>query len=667
MPDSSNIDNADAPQLAAANPAADVVGAENLETVLVAPGLGPEVAQADGGIMPDLTLLKLEELLNLDPTDDSSPAGSSLETEPLQAAPEDGELPADLTSLDLDQLLELVLDGAELPTLLEVAGLSSRGQENDGEQNGPPDGAKPSTDPLLDEEKGEDDELGSEDEFGLEASLNSAAAAPDARDPGLSSEDLPGNNGQGNIGDSGLSNGPDLNGGQGNGTSVEVASNSNAGGNSDNVDGGSVNGNAGGNSANAGGSANSNAGGNSDNAGGGSANGNAGGNSANAGGGSVNGNAGGNSANAGGGSANGNAGGNSANAGGGSVNGNAGANSANAGGASVNGNAGGSSANSNAGSNAGTNSGSGAGAIAVAAAGISFPGGGELPASITPADIAPAAPASPPASVPAGPPVTVPPANSAATYVPSSESNVGPGNSAFGHSKGAAPDNTSTFDNPPPLGPASPSDGLPPTAAVPDAAGSNTPNASTAGLTLTGSGGSDSLVGGDNADDLSGIGGSDTLEGGAGADTLSGGGGSDLLDGGAGADILSGGGGADVLVWDFNDINIDGGGGNDTLRVDSGGADITTFGGTITGIENVDLLSDANANTLTLSAQDVLDMSGTDKLTVSGDALDSLDAGSGWTDGGVSGGNHTYTQVVGLDTATLVVDTDVTVNANILV
>ena len=50
-------------------------------------------------------------------------------------------------------------------------------------------------------------------------------------------------------------------------------------------------------------------------------------------------------------------------------------------------------------------------------------------------------------------------------------------------------------------------------------------------------------------------------------------------------------------------------------------------------------------------------------LTIDGDALDSIEAGTGWTDGGVSGGYHTYTQ----GTATINVDTDVTVNANILV
>ena len=64
---------------------------------------------------------------------------------------------------------------------------------------------------------------------------------------------------------------------------------------------------------------------------------------------------------------------------------------------------------------------------------------------------------------------------------------------------------------------------------------------------------------------------------------------------------------------------------------------------------------------MTLAAADVLSMSDTDTVTLTGDAGDSLQAGTGWTDGGIAGGFHTYTQ--GL--ATLFVDTDITVNADI--
>ena len=213
--------------------------------------------------------------------------------------------------------------------------------------------------------------------------------------------------------------------------------------------------------------------------------------------------------------------------------------------------------------------------------------------------------------------------------------------------------------------------------------------------TLIGGAGDDSLIGGAGADSLDGGDGTDTasyigsgagvtvslatgsgsggdaqgdtltgienLTGSAFDDVLTGDGNANTLDGGGGDDVLSGGGGDDILAWDSLDTMIDGGTGTDTLRVDSGDADLTAFAGTITGIEVIDLATDTGANTVTLAAADVLDISDTDTVTITGDGADSVEAGSGWTDGGIAGGFHTYTQ--GL--ATLLVDTDVTVNADI--
>ncbi len=176
-------------------------------------------------------------------------------------------------------------------------------------------------------------------------------------------------------------------------------------------------------------------------------------------------------------------------------------------------------------------------------------------------------------------------------------------------------------------------------------------------------GGSNTLDGGLGNDTLSGAAGHDVLIGGAGNDSLSAASGNDTLDGGAGVDTLDGGDGTDTLVWDLADTIIDGGAGTDTLRVDSGDVDLTAFGGTIQGIEQIDLETDAGANSLTLTMSDVLDISDTDILTVDGDVGDSIDAGTGWADGGVAGGYHTYTQ--GL--ASLLVDIDMTVNADILI
>jgi Ca2+-binding RTX toxin-like protein len=158
-------------------------------------------------------------------------------------------------------------------------------------------------------------------------------------------------------------------------------------------------------------------------------------------------------------------------------------------------------------------------------------------------------------------------------------------------------------------------------------------------------------------DTLTGDNGANVLDGGAGDDALTGNNGNDVIDGGAGIDSLFGDAGNDTLVWDFTDLVIDGGAGNgDTLRVDSGNANITTFGGTITGVENVDLLSDGGANALTLTAADVLAISDTNIMTIDGDALDSVDVGGGWAYVGPSGAYDVYTQ----GAATLNVDIDMT-------
>ena len=166
---------------------------------------------------------------------------------------------------------------------------------------------------------------------------------------------------------------------------------------------------------------------------------------------------------------------------------------------------------------------------------------------------------------------------------------------------------------------------------------------------------------------LTGGNGDDVLNGGAGNDTLLGGNGKDMLDGGAGDDVLLGGNGKDSLIWDNVDSVIDGGNGQDTLVADGGNIDLTTYGGTLTSIEILELAGDGADSSVTLDAQDVLDMSSTDILTVSGDLGDSIDAGSGWTDDGPDGnGSQIYTQMVAGSLATLVVDLDLAVNGDIL-
>jgi hypothetical protein len=178
--------------------------------------------------------------------------------------------------------------------------------------------------------------------------------------------------------------------------------------------------------------------------------------------------------------------------------------------------------------------------------------------------------------------------------------------------------------------------------------------------------GTDTLLGGTGNDALNGERGADQLDGGSGADTLSGGDGDDLLDGGAGIDRLSGGNGNDTLIWSDTDALLAGDAGTDTLRIAGGNPDLGSLAGIASGIERVDLATDSASNGVTLSAADVLTLSDTDTLAIAGTAADSVNAGTGWTDAGFDGGgNHVFTKLVGPALATLVVNQDVTVNADI--
>jgi Ca2+-binding RTX toxin-like protein len=179
---------------------------------------------------------------------------------------------------------------------------------------------------------------------------------------------------------------------------------------------------------------------------------------------------------------------------------------------------------------------------------------------------------------------------------------------------------------------------------------------------LHGGTGDDQLFGGQHDDVLLGGGGADALYGEDGNDQLDGGGGADQLDGGTGSDILLGGPDGDVLLWDAADLLIDGGGGVDQLLVATGNIDLTAFTGTLTSIETVDLASDVGKNALTLSAQDVLNMTDGGLLTVLGDSNDVVAAGTGWNPPAVQdNGQLLYVQTLGQDVVGLLVDPGVQV------
>jgi len=104
----------------------------------------------------------------------------------------------------------------------------------------------------------------------------------------------------------------------------------------------------------------------------------------------------------------------------------------------------------------------------------------------------------------------------------------------------------------------------------------------------------------------------------------------DSLTGAGGADVLLGYGGDDTLtVSNTGFARIDGGEGHDTLVLSGTGLHLdfnNIASDVVTNIETIDITG-TGANTITLTAQDVLDLSSTtDKLYVNGDGDDTVEA-----------------------------------------
>lgn len=157
------------------------------------------------------------------------------------------------------------------------------------------------------------------------------------------------------------------------------------------------------------------------------------------------------------------------------------------------------------------------------------------------------------------------------------------------------------------------------------------------------------LVGTSDSENIYGYDGDDDINGGEGNDRIDGGEGNDIINGGAGNDVLLGGNGDDNLIDGDGSDTFNGGGGNDTISIsgavfssiNGGEGDDTLFinGGfdfdlsliddtKITSIENIDL-NNGEANTLSLSYDDLLSLNGSGTLFIQGDNQDSVAVGGG--------------------------------------
>ncbi|MBF0161000.1 MAG: FG-GAP repeat protein [Magnetococcales bacterium] len=146
------------------------------------------------------------------------------------------------------------------------------------------------------------------------------------------------------------------------------------------------------------------------------------------------------------------------------------------------------------------------------------------------------------------------------------------------------------------------------------------------------------FLGGSNADTLTGTAAEERFVAGGGDDALIGGGGADLFHGGAGNDTIT--------VADLTFRWVDGGSGTDTLALSGAGMhlNLTTLRGRIDSMEVIHLTGSGD-NSLTLTALDLLNLSDTSNLlTIEGNAGDIVRGGTGWTDGGISGGYHLYSK-----------------------
>ncbi len=130
-----------------------------------------------------------------------------------------------------------------------------------------------------------------------------------------------------------------------------------------------------------------------------------------------------------------------------------------------------------------------------------------------------------------------------------------------------------------------------------------------------------------------GLGGDNELTGTDGADKIVAGGGDDTIDGSAGSDFLNAAGGNDTIIYDEYDYKILGGGGIDTLWFTGSGQSLNLGWNFVSGIEKL-LLDGGGGHWVTFTAADIVRVSDTDQMIITGGKTNHIDPGTGWTFGG---------------------------------
>ncbi len=132
-----------------------------------------------------------------------------------------------------------------------------------------------------------------------------------------------------------------------------------------------------------------------------------------------------------------------------------------------------------------------------------------------------------------------------------------------------------------------------------------------------------------------GLGGDNTLTGTDGGEKIVAGGDNDIIDGGAGSDFINAGGGNDTIVYDELDYKILGGGGVDTLWFTGSGQSLNLGWNFVSGIERL-LLDGGGRHRVTFTAADIVRVSDTDRMIITGDETNVIDPGTGWTFAGLT-------------------------------